>query len=151
MAPKPNLSGHVRLRLLVGVTFVPLFVSEREYEKLMAALKSRKSEWMNVELSGGSAAQIKLSDVSFVERISETGKVAADGTIPIKHLADFAGVHAITITRLFPETLKQVSDGTRKFRRATKTTAVALFEHLKKSGKTRKDRDSFLKLFEGDQ
>lgn len=132
MAPKANTSNHVRLRLLVGTTFVPLFISEREFEKLNDALRSRKSVWCDVELSGGSTAQIKLSEVSFVERVSETGKVAADGTIPIKHLADFAGVHTITITRLFPETLKQVSDGSRRFRKATRETAKKLKAHLER-------------------
>jgi hypothetical protein len=148
MAPKANPSNHVRLRLLVGATFVPLFVSEREYDKLMSSLKSRKTEWLDIELSGGNTAQVKLSDVSFVERVSETGKVASDGTIPIKHLADFAGVHTITITRLFPETLKQVSDGSRKFRRATKETAERLRAHLVKTGKNVASKEAFQKLFE---
>lgn len=147
MAPKANTSNHVRLRLLIGTTFVPLYISGREFEKLNDALRSRKSDWYDVELSSGSTAQIKLSEVSFVERISETGKVAADGTIPIKHLADFAGVHTITITRLFPESLKQVSDGSRKFRRATEKTAKLLREHLLKTEDSVPTEKQFLALF----
>ena len=83
MATKANSSNHVRLRVLIGPTFVPLYVSEREYDKLMDGLKTRKSEWMDIALPGGNVAQIKLSDVSFVERVSETGGIAIDGTIPI--------------------------------------------------------------------
>lgn len=149
MAPKANPSNYVRLRLLVGTTFVPLFISEREYEKLNDALKSCKAEWYDVELSGGNTAKIKLSEVSFIERVSETGKATADGTIPIKHLADFAGVHPITITRLFPETLKQVSDGSRKFRKATQATAEKLRNHLIKAGKNVQTKSAFQTLFEG--
>lgn len=147
MAPKANPSNYVRLRLLVGSTFVPLFISEREHKKLMSALKSRKAEWLDVELSGGNTAQIKISDVSFVELVNETGKASADGTIPIKHLAHFAGVHAITITRLFPETLKQVSDGSRKFRRATEKTAKLLREHLLKTEEDVPTEKQFMALF----
>lgn len=147
MALKANPSNFVRLRLLVGTTFVPLFISDREFEKLNDALRSRKAEWYDVELSGGNTAQIKLSEVSFVERVSETGKVSADGTIPIKHLADFAGVHTITITRLFPETLRQVSDGSRKFRRATEKTAMMLREHLLKTEDKVPTEKQFLALF----
>jgi hypothetical protein len=147
VAAKANTSNFIRLRLLVGTTFVPLFISEREHDKLMSALKSRKTDWLDVELSGGNTAQIKLSDVSFVERVSETGKPSTDGTIPIKHLADFAGVHAITITRLFPETLKQVSDGARKFRRATPETAKLLRAHLLKTEDDVPTEKQFMALF----
>lgn len=147
MAAKANISNFIRLRLLVGTTFVPLYISEREHDKLMSALKSRKAEWLYVELSGGNTAQIKLSDVSFVERVSETGKPSTDGTIPIKHLADFAGVHAITITRLFPETLKQASNGARKFRRATEKTAKLLREHLAKTKDDVPTEKQFMALF----
>jgi hypothetical protein len=147
MTVNGDTSNYVRLRVLVGPTFIPLFVSEREYKKLMSGLKSCKEEWLELELSGGNSAQLKLSDVSFVELVSETGKVAADGTIPIKRLADFAGVHPMTITRSFPETLKQVSDGSRKFRRATRETANKLIAHLTSSGKDVPTMKQLDKLF----
>jgi len=147
MAPKAHPKNLVRLRLLVGATFVPLLISEREFEKLNDALKARKAEWYDVELAGGNTAQIKLSEVSFVERVSDTPKISADGTADIKALADKAGVHTITITRLFPETLKQVSSGSRTFRKATERTAKLLREHLMKTRGTAPSEKELMGLF----
>ena len=152
MAAKKLSSNRVRIRMLVGSTFVPLSISESEYDKIMNSLKAKKDAWLDVELSGGNIAQVKLSDVSFVEKIAETGKPSSDGTIPIKHLADFAGVHPMTITRQFADTLKQVSDGSRKFRRATKKTAENLRKHLIITrGADVPSKVDFMSLFEGEQ
>lgn len=142
-------SNRVRIRLLVGSTFVPLTVSESEYEKLLKNLKSNKDSWVDIELSAGNPAQVRLSDVSYVELVTETGKPSTDGTIPIKHLADFAGVHPMTITRQFSDTLKQASDGSRKFRRATKETAKQLRSHLMSKGEQVAALSDWTKLFEG--
>lgn len=138
-----------KIRLLVGSTYVPLFLSAKELEKLESALKSKSNDWTSVTNTAGEQIDLRLSQVLMIERLKQKGPATPDGTIPITQLAEFAGVAPITITRLFPETLKGVSDRTDKYRRATKATAVALRNHLVKSGRDGvKSEREFIRMFD---
>lgn len=140
----------VRFRLLVGTTFLTFFTSAAEFERLESALKTGKTEWFQLTTRSNEQVELRLSQVLMIERLKHKSGPLSDGTIPIKQLAEFAGVHPITITRLFSSTLKQASEGSRKFRRATKETAVALRRHLVANGKSKVPTErQFSELFEG--
>lgn len=149
MQTKRSNNKPVHFRVLVGSTFLNLFAEEADFLRLETALKSGKDTWFNLKTSAGEKVQLRLPHVFMIELTKEKNASLPEGTIPIKRLATFAGVHPITITRLFPATLKQTSEGSRTFRRATKETAMKLREHLLKSSKAsiKPERD-FLKLFE---
>jgi hypothetical protein len=135
MMKKSNTEKNQRIKLLIGATYVTLFLSGKELDKLTSDLKSKASDWTSVINTAGEQIDLRISQVMMIEHLQEQGPALHDDTIPISHLAEFAGVAPITITRLFPETLKSVSGKTDKYRRATKDTAMALRTHLLKSGR----------------
>ena len=148
MMKKTNMDKNQRIKLLVGVTYVTLFLPGKELNKLKSDLKSKTSDWTSVTNTAGEQIDLRTSQVMMIEHLQEQGPAVHDDTIPISHLAEFAGVAPITITRLFAETLKSVSGKTDKYRRATKDTAVALRSHLAQSGRDGvKSEKEFLKLF----
>ena len=149
MMNRTNLDKTQKIKLLIGSTYVSLMLSEKELGKLKSAVKSKASDWVTVTNTAGEEIDLRLSQVLMIEHLKAKGPAMPDDTIPIAQLAEFAGVAPITITRLFPETLKSVSDRTDKYRRATKATAIALRNHLVKSGRDGVPSEkAIIKLFE---
>lgn len=140
-------SKPIRVRILVGQTFVPLFLSEDEFDKFQVALRKKQDGWMTLQTTNEHEVDIRLSEVAFLEKLTDKAPFVSDDSIPIKHLAEAMGVHPTTITRLFPNTLLQASEGTRNFRRATKETADALLKHLKSQGKRTPSKREIEQLF----
>ena len=143
---KKNLKP-IRVRILVGQTFIPLFLSQDEFDKFQSALRKRQDGWMTLQTTNEHEVDIRLSEVAFLEKLTDKTPSVSEDAIPIKHLAEVAGVHPTTITRLFPNTLIQASEGSRNFRRATKETAKALHKHLRQSRKDYPPLSAILKEF----
>ena len=122
-------------------------MSEIEFKKFTNDLQNKKKEWIVLSEFNNNQIQIRNEQISAFEILAEKKTKTTDGTIPIKALADFAKIHPVRITRNLAGTLATTGGNERQFRRATKETAIALFEMLSASGETSKKKSDFLKLF----
>lgn len=141
------MSKNIQMKILVGGNSVLLFLTSEEAKALETEIRKNKKEWLEVSDRTGKTFSLRSSLIGGYELITpKTKQLNNEGTIPIKKLADFAGVHPITITRNFANTLSQSTGKSKKFSRATKETALALFEYLHRNDQSLK-KDRFLQLF----
>ncbi|MBF0313612.1 MAG: hypothetical protein HQK52_09355 [Oligoflexia bacterium] len=133
------------LKIYFSSSFINLFVDEEQQDDLMKELMSNKSSWVTVHQKSGNDIYIKASDVVAIEKMEKMA--LGDDVVAVATLAQFAGVHEITIKRKFAHTLKTIG----KIKRATKETVKQLRAYLIEKNEGNKSKvpseKEFMNLF----
>lgn len=123
------------LKIYFSASSLNIFLDSSDEKEIIQSIVSGKKQWLSIKQKSGNVLNLKNKEVVGFEKIEPSNRISDEKEIPIKKLAELSGIHPITITRLFSDTL--LSHG--KIRKATKETISQVIEYLEDKGRMTSD------------